>query len=159
MDFNIHNLSSINLCSDRGSNVVKCFKPFRPIHCYAHRINNVLSRGFFRTDKSKKTKQPLSSARTSKDESSESSTSEGELECHESDDECIPSIKIKKTKKINTSFTTDNTNSRKINHMQLKLVDIPIEAQALIEQISKVKKLIKYIKKVSTTLSTNFFIM
>ncbi|CAF0849633.1 unnamed protein product [Rotaria sordida] len=147
MDFNIHNLSSVNLCSDRGSNFVKCFKQFRPIHCYAHRINNILARTFFKSDQSKKSKQFSSSLLALKDESSESSASEGELECHESDDESIPSMKIKKTKKVNTSFTTNNTNYRKINHMQLKLVDIPIEAQALIEQISKAKKLVKYIKK------------
>ncbi|CAF3372643.1 unnamed protein product [Rotaria sp. Silwood2] len=149
MDFNIHDLSSVNFCSDRGSNFVKCLKQFCPVHCYAHRINNILSRTFFGKDHSKKMKQFLSSIPTSKDENYESSSSEDDSECHESDDESIPTMKMKKTKKVNASsmFTTDSTAYKKINHIQLKLVDLPSEAQAIVEQIYKAKKLVKYIKK------------
>ncbi|CAF1159274.1 unnamed protein product [Didymodactylos carnosus] len=50
VDFGIRHLQAVNWVSDRGSNFVKGFCDYKPIFCFAHRLNNILKKLFSKKD-------------------------------------------------------------------------------------------------------------
>ncbi|CAF4147067.1 unnamed protein product, partial [Rotaria sordida] len=52
--FGIADLSQLNFVSDRGSNFIKALKPYSPIYCVAHRLNNIIKTCFYQTGKIKR---------------------------------------------------------------------------------------------------------
>ncbi|CAF5125033.1 unnamed protein product, partial [Rotaria sp. Silwood1] len=47
--FGITDLSQLNFVSDRGSNFMKALKPYSPVYCVAHRLNNIIKTCFYQT--------------------------------------------------------------------------------------------------------------
>ena len=142
-----------NVVSDRGSNFVKCFRQMgvQPLYCFGHRLNNVLKKVFFQNETLNKRKQtPFLAAATTTTQpllDDYDSSSEPELvdSCHESDDEMIPSKPVKKQKrKQNKKIKMETV----IDHEKLKLGDLKHEEKAVVDQISNIKKVVAYVKRV-----------
>jgi len=148
------NLSNANIMCDRGSNFVKCFKNYDPLHCYAHRLNNIIKKCFFQNNKKRAIDTLLSHLMTTTSATvvHNTSSSSDDDSCDEVDDEVVPSIKLKlkritngnkkRIKKTNSSFSF-------IDHMKLNISDIPNEARAYLTILKEVKHIVKYVKKVS----------
>ena len=150
-EINVDIMSS-NVVSDRGSNFVKCFRQMgvQPLYCFGHRLNNILKKVFFQHETLKKRKQtPLSLATTTTQRliNDSDSGSESELadSCHESDDEMIPSKPVKKQKrKQNKKIKMEIV----VDHEKLKLTDLKPVEKVIIDQISNIKKVVEYVKRV-----------
>lgn len=148
--------------SDRGSNFQKAFKSFNPLFCFGHRLNNVLKRGFFQTQKKKKKKTPTSDHApddTSPSAAIDSSVDlEEEISTDESDvtsDEdfeltaAIPVLRKKKNKaKAPIASSRSQVNLGSI-HMKLDVNDVPLPAKQVLCTLKQCKKVVKYVKKVS----------
>lgn len=156
------NLSSTNIMCDRGSNFIKCFKYYNPLHCYAHRINNVIKKCFFQNGKKPTADASLSSCTKTTTAFAVSNvlSSSDEDSCDEADDEYVPSIKLKvkrKTKANNTRASKSNSSSL-IDHMKLDVSDIPIEAREYLIKLKEIKHIIRYVKKVKFRYKMNIFL-
>jgi hypothetical protein len=145
-------LSNVNIMCDRGSNFVKCFKHYGPLHCFAHRLNNLLKKCFFQYGKkrraaagSKIQTATAIAAFLDEDDSSEDDS------CYDTDDDDIPSIKLKPTKRetANNLLSNKRSASSQINHVTLDVSEVPPEARDYLEKLKEVKRIIKYVKKVS----------
>ncbi|CAF1284179.1 unnamed protein product [Rotaria magnacalcarata] len=150
------NLFNTNIMCDRGSNFVKCFKCYNPLHCYAHRLNNVIKKCFFQNGL-KRTIDKSSIACTTATTSSITTCndilhSSDDDSCDEADDDYVPSFKIKskrKTKSHNSRVKRTNSSFSMIDHVKLDASEIPIEAREYLVKLKEVKHIIKYVKKVS----------
>ncbi|CAF4120577.1 unnamed protein product, partial [Rotaria sordida] len=137
------NLSNTNVMCDRGSNFVKCFKYYDPLHCYAHRLNNVIKKCFFQNQKKRTTDASASNYITPATTVAVNdilNSSNDEDSCDEADDEYVPSIKLKSKRKsnINTSRTRKtNSSMLAVDHMKLNVSELPIEAR---EYLIKLKE-------------------
>jgi len=147
------NLSNSNIMCDRGSNFVKCFKYYDPLHCYAHRLNNVIKKCFFQNQKKRTTDASSSNHITTATTVivNDILNSSDDDSCDEADDEYVPSIKLKSKRKssINTSRAKKTKSSMLVvDHMKLDVSEIPIEAREYLVKLKEVKHIIKYVKKV-----------
>ncbi|CAF1479470.1 unnamed protein product [Adineta steineri] len=142
-DFDLNDLLRLNFMIDRGPNLVKALKPYRPLNCYGHRLNNVLKLSFFQTNKKKKKETPGvqgSVAQSNKKQNdSDLSTSSGE-----DDIEIVLPI-VKRRKKPNVKAVAGQ--SIPLDPRKLQLKDMEPSAQKVIETVVNCKKLVKYIKK------------
>jgi hypothetical protein len=147
--FGIYDLSKLSFMCDRGTNLVKALQNYETLFCFAHRINNVLKRGFFQLKSNQKATNSSATTQTT----ASSTTTSGKIDSDESsssteeEEEIIKptkqiKIKTKKPKKDPKSSTVVN------DPMKLKLTDLPTKAQEIIETIKQCKKLVRYIKKV-----------
>ena len=48
-------MNNITYVTDRGSNLIKAFRPHKALFCVAHRLNNILKRCFYQNPAAKKT--------------------------------------------------------------------------------------------------------
>jgi hypothetical protein len=149
------NLSNTNIMCDRGSNFVKCFKYYNPLHCYAHRLNNIIKKCFFQTQKKRTTDASASNCTTTATAISVNDilNSSDEDSCDEADDEYVPSIKLKSKRKPNANSSRKgkrNSSMSFVDHVKLDVSDIPIEAREYLIKLKEVKHIIKYVKKVRT---------
>jgi hypothetical protein len=144
--------SDTNIMCDRGSNFVKCFKDYDPLHCYCHRLNNIIKKCFFQNKKS--TTDTSSSHLTATASSiavSDTLNSSDDDSCDEADDELVPSIKLKSKRLANgNSKRTKKNNPSFVDHVKLDVSDTPIEAREYLIKLKEVKQIIKYVKKVRT---------
>lgn len=132
---------------DRGANLLKALQDYEVLNCFPHRMNNILKRAFFQSKNNQRsTKKPTTvQVTTSTDadvdiDQNDSSDSDSSIENEEL---FQPRKQIKKKKRKRQS-----ANSNVSDQMKLKLEDIPIKAQEIIETIIQCKKLVRYIKKV-----------
>ncbi|CAF1516085.1 unnamed protein product [Adineta ricciae] len=139
----LNDLSKLNFVSDRGPNLVKALKPYHPIYCYAHRLNNLLKRSFFQSTQKQKQKETsaseasATSSKTNNEDDSSTSSSEDEIEYS------LPVVTRKKKTKSKVAGAQENG----VDHMKLQLGDLDPAAKTIIQTIVNCKKLVKYVKK------------
>ncbi|CAF1396390.1 unnamed protein product [Rotaria sordida] len=119
----------ISFTSDRGANILKALKGHPVIHCFAHRINNILKLAFYQNQQKKAKKIKKASTTPAKkqqkkflyvcDSSSDSSSSD--------DDSTTPSP---------SKYAEANT----------LLSDLPPKLKEILSTISTCKKLVRHIK-------------
>ncbi|CAF2132255.1 unnamed protein product [Rotaria magnacalcarata] len=140
--YGINDLTQLNFVSDRGPNLVKALKPYRPIYCYAHRLNNVLKRLFFQSQKKKKKNEEqnaqLSTINLGKNENEDS-----DLSTSSSEDENALSLPVRTNKKKTKAGGKSALN----DPGKLELSDLDSSAQEVIKTIVNCKKLVQYVKK------------
>lgn len=129
---------------DRGANLLKALQDYEVLNCFPHRMNNILKRVFFQSktqQTSAKTSTNVQGTTTDADvDQNDSSDSNSSTQDEES---LKPRKQIKKKKRKKQS-----SNSNANDPMKLKLEDLPVTAQEIIEIIKQCKKLVRYIKKV-----------
>lgn len=149
----------MNIISDRGSNFVAAFRPFEPLFCFGHRLNNVLKTTFFQNKMKKKVadsklttvdriivNSPIQEEKKFSPviDSDFSSSGESEQESYS-----LPAMSVKKKQ---TKQSRKETNSEKEQSLRrIHVDDISIEAKKVILTLSQCKKIVRYIKKVSNT--------
>ncbi|CAF3835637.1 unnamed protein product [Rotaria sp. Silwood1] len=143
--YGLNDLTQLHFVSDRGPNLVKALKPYRPIYCYAHRLNNILKRSFFQSQK-KKNKNEEQNAQLSTINLDKIKSEDSDLSISSSEDD-------------NESFLPVHTNKKKITKSggrsalndprKLELPDLDSSAQEVIKTIVNCKKLVQYVKKVT----------
>ncbi len=143
--YGLDDLTQLHFISDRGPNLVKALKPYRPLYCYGHRLNNLLKRTFFQSQKKKKNDE-AQNTQPSKARQVQNKNQESDLSTSASEDEDESFLPIHRNKKktttgVNQSITNDPR--------KLQLVDLDSSAQEVIKTIVGCKKLVKYVKKVS----------
>ena len=138
---------------DRGANLIKALQGYEVLFCFAHRLNNVLKRGFFQSKtnrtstKTPKTATSVAATTTSAVDIDSNHSSSSNSSTEEDEEVLVPTRKIKKKKqkqkqKQQSSVTNDD------NQMKLNFNDLSVKAQEIIETIKQCKKLVRYIKKV-----------
>ena len=131
---------------DRGSNLVKALKPYRSLYCYGHRLNNVLKRSFFQSNK-KKRKNETANVQAPTVQSNKKQTN-SDLSISTSDDDIETVLPIAK-RKTKTKITAGVVQSITTDPRKLELIDMEPAAQKVIETIVNCKKLVKFVKKVN----------
>ncbi|CAF4286374.1 unnamed protein product [Rotaria sp. Silwood2] len=149
--FGIDDLAMVNILSDRGSNFVKGFRPYSPMFCFGHRLNNVLKTSFFQHEKKKKNTTLVSTTNVSSLSNSititqgnkiaatslvEIASSEEESEID--DEDILPSISIVRKKKISGQ---KSTNDAEKSLRKISSEDISNSAKQILFTISNCKKL------------------
>ena len=148
-----------NVVCDRGINIIKALETsnIEPVHCLAHRLNNMLNRCFLSNSERKKSNQQTTTQLVH--EQNLFLSSDDENSCHSSDDENIPVknyanvSKIRKQKRENiktTRYPIDNfdVNCNEVKHLH----DLPAEALSIIQTIKYIKSIVTYVKKVSNSI-------
>ncbi|CAF3669367.1 unnamed protein product [Rotaria sp. Silwood1] len=143
-----------NVVCDRGSNFIKALQTLNiePIHCLAHRMNNILNRCFLSDFKSTKNKQERNAQLIH--EQNILFSSDDENSCHSSDDENVPinnySVvsKTQKSKKKHIKNLPNQIDTNSMNYNEVKsLNDLPADALSFIQTIKHIKSVVKYVKK------------
>ena len=142
----MNDLSRLHFVIDRGSNLVKALKPYRSLYCYGHRLNNVLKRSFFQSNK-KKRKNETANVQAPTVQSNKKQT-DSDLSISTSDDDIETVLPIAK-RKTKTKVTAGVVQSITTDPRKLELTDMEPAAQKVIETIVNCKKLVKFVKKVN----------
>ncbi len=144
----MNDLSQLHFVTDRGPNLVKALKPYRSIYCYGHRLNNVLKRSFFQTNKKKK-KNETAGAQTSAVQPNKKGKY-SDLSTSSSEEDIELTLPVKKKKRTRVAAVT--AQSVAIDPTKLDFDDLDPTAKRVIETIINCKKLVKYVKKASITI-------
>jgi hypothetical protein len=148
-----------NVVCDRGSNILKALREsnIEPVHCLAHRLDNILNRCFLSNSKSTKTNQQTTTHLTP--EQNLLLSIDDENSCHSSDDENVPvknySI-VSKTRKPKKKLVkaVQKQIGDDIDHIKIRsLSDFPAEVLLIVQTIKSIKSIVKYVKKVSNLIS------
>lgn len=130
---------------DRGANLLKALQDYEVLNCFPHHMNNILKRAFFQSKNNQTSaKTPITvQATTSADADIDQNDSSDSSSSTQDEELFKPRKQIKKKRRKRQS-PISNAN----DPMKLKLEDLPVKAQEIIETIKQYKKLVRYIKKV-----------
>ena len=142
----MNDLLRLHFVIDGGTNLVKALKPYRSLYCYGHRLNNVLKRSFFQSNK-KKRKNETADVQAPTVQSNKKQT-DSDLSTSTSDDDIETVLPIAK-RKTKTKVTAGAVQSITTDPRKLELTDMEPAAQKVIETIVNCKKLVKFVKKVN----------
>ncbi|CAF1483516.1 unnamed protein product [Adineta steineri] len=138
-DFDLNDLSRLNFMIDRGPNLMKALKPYRPLNCYGHRMNNVLKRSFFQINK-KKRKNETAGVQAAMAQSNKKHN-DSDLSTSSSEDDIETILPIVKRKKKANNVKAVAVKSNSVDPRKLELKDLEPAAQTVIETIVNCKKL------------------
>jgi hypothetical protein len=144
--------------SDRGSNIRKVLEEYEVVFCSAHRLNNILERLFFQSEKKKKKKKNeqvnYEVQEEDEDEDEDEKMSDSEQSDEDNDDNVTdlqqrpPTNQRRQYHQQKTTNATSNTMSNKANHLTILKSEIAPGPKRVIILIGSAKKLVKYVKLV-----------
>jgi len=141
--------------TDRGSNIKKVLEEYEVVFCACHRINNILEKVFFQTEKKKnkkKKKNEQSNNEVQEDEVEKMSDSEQSSE--DNDDNAADldqPQRINQRQQQNQQKNTNRTSAAvtiTMNHLTILESEIPPEAKRVVDLVVTSKQLVKYVKLV-----------
>lgn len=138
---------------------MKAFAIFNPIHCFVHRLNNILKICFFQSERKKKKQQqqPNPSASTlnpdtTVDQNVVAPASIGESPANDSESDVSEQEEDQQESNLYGEDTwirlQRRKSSEKIPAQKMLVEDIPADAKKALLLLKQAKKLVEYAKKV-----------
>ncbi|CAF1043629.1 unnamed protein product [Adineta ricciae] len=159
--FGLIDFDKLTFVSDRGPNLVCALRRYNTLFCYPHRLNNILKRSFFQTERQEKKKKDISSEIQSKNftgnitanNTINSSSNDGDDSCSPSTSSSDDDDDVGKTQPLlPIKYKKNNKNellmSKSVNDpRKMKSKDLHPSAQQIINTITRCKNLVRYVKK------------
>jgi hypothetical protein len=146
-------MNDIIWVTDRGSNIKKVLEEYEVVFCACHRVNNILEKVFFQTEKKKKKKKTeQSNDEVLEDE--EEMISDSEESSEDNEDDVMNLEQRQRTNQRQQQNQQQNIKRTStvvrviVNHLTILRSEIPPEAKRVIDLIVTSKKLVTYVKLV-----------
>ena len=142
---------------DRGSNLVKALEDFKVIHCFPHRMNNVLKRTFYSAgteerkgkrrrmlNNKKKNDDPMISIDSIIDDDPLLDFDDRDSSDSESEDDIVLDAKT-----VDMALRNLSSSSPERDYINIPEQNLPLHASQLLATIVRCKQLCCYVKRVS----------